>query len=66
MYENWPANLGVVGGAFTAVALCVLLHYEGNLELDLDRAPVELRSFFERIQLSAQQSMNADFGGFRP
>lgn len=44
----------------------VLLHYEGNLELDLDRAPVELRSFFERIQLSAQQSMNADFGGFRP
>ena len=44
----------------------VLLHYEGNLELDLDRAPVELRSFFERIQLSAQQSLDPEFGGFRP
>jgi hypothetical protein len=31
MYENCPANLGVVAGAVTAVALCVLLHYEGLL-----------------------------------
>lgn len=31
MYENWPANLMVAASAVTAVALCVLLHYEGLL-----------------------------------
>jgi len=31
MYENWPANLVVVASAVAAVALCVLLHYEGLL-----------------------------------
>ena len=31
MYENWPANLWVVTSAVAAVALCVLLHYEGLL-----------------------------------
>jgi len=29
MYGNWVANLVVVGVTATAVALCVLLHYEG-------------------------------------
>jgi hypothetical protein len=31
MYEHWTANMVVVAGACTAVALCVLLHYEGLL-----------------------------------
>lgn len=31
MYEHWTANLVVVAGACSAVALCVLLHYEGLL-----------------------------------
>lgn len=29
MYENWIANLAVAGATATAVALCVLVHYEG-------------------------------------
>ncbi len=31
MYENWPANFAVVAAAVAAVALCVLMHYEGLL-----------------------------------
>lgn len=31
MYDNWPVNFAVVGAAVFAVALCVLLHYEGLL-----------------------------------
>lgn len=31
MYEHWSINLVVVGSACAAVALCVLLHYEGLL-----------------------------------
>ena len=31
MYENWTINLWVVTSAVAAVALCVLLHYEGLL-----------------------------------
>ncbi len=44
----------------------VLLNYEGNLELDLDRAPIELRNFCNRIQASAQQSFGPEFNGFQP
>lgn len=29
MYENWPANLAVVGATAFAVMLSVLVHYEG-------------------------------------
>jgi hypothetical protein len=31
MYENWLVNLAVVAAALGAVALCVLVHYEGLL-----------------------------------
>ena len=31
MYEHWSINFVVVGSACAAVALCVLLHYEGLL-----------------------------------
>lgn len=31
MYEQWSVNLVVVASACAAVALCVLLHYEGLL-----------------------------------
>lgn len=31
MYENWLVNLTVVAAAAGAVALCVLVHYEGLL-----------------------------------
>jgi len=31
MYDNWLVNLAVVAAAFSAVALCVLVHYEGLL-----------------------------------
>lgn len=29
MYENWSANIAVVAATGLAVAICVLLHYEG-------------------------------------
>lgn len=29
MYENWGANIAVVAATGLAVAICVLLHYEG-------------------------------------
>jgi hypothetical protein len=31
MYDDWPVNAAVVGATVAAMALCVLLHYEGLL-----------------------------------
>lgn len=43
-----------------------ILHYEGNLELDLDRAPAELRNFCNVIKAETEQSLTPGFQGFDP
>jgi len=78
--KSYLRLLGMVGQAYTlkererseqfesviTEIKSVLLNYEGNLELDLDRAPVELRNFCSRIQAAAQQSFGPEFEGFQP
>ena len=43
MYDNWPANTTVVVASLAAVALCVLVHYEGLLMLLRSVTVLQLR-----------------------
>jgi hypothetical protein len=69
--KSYLKLLGMIGQAFTmkesertedyesliTEIKDLVLHYEGNLEMDLDRAPVELRDFGSRLQTAAQQAL---------